>query len=170
MWLRIRLAEEEGVGLDGLEAELYATLARYFGAIEFWTDRDSGAWEEGRKVNASSIGTVLAALEALARYRTSGGAAGSPSASDFASWIQHGWQTLESSLPFESPPEREADAALIFLVEPLDLLTHRPEADVVLSLIRARLMRPHGIRRYIGDSYFCQDYDTLLPPEESVAV
>jgi phosphorylase kinase alpha/beta subunit len=30
-------------------------------------------------------------------------------------------------------------------------------------------MGPHGIRRYTGDSYFCQDYDRLFSPEERSA-
>jgi phosphorylase kinase alpha/beta subunit len=81
-------------------------------------------------------------------------------------WIRQGWLTLERRLPFESPPQRGIDAALIFLLEPLDLLSSLPAADTVLELIRARLIAPHGIRRYTGDSYFCQDYDTLMPPEK----
>jgi phosphorylase kinase alpha/beta subunit len=36
----------------------------------------------------------------------------------------------------------------------------------MVSLVRARLMGDVGIRRYLGDSYFCQDYDEWYPPEE----
>lgn len=165
MWLRLGLVEREGVGLDGFESEIYATLARYFGAIEYWNDRDSGAWEEGRKVNASSVGAVIAALAALKRCRVAGLIASAPPAADLDSWIHQGRQRLDHSLPFESPPERQEDAALLLLIEPLGLFAGRPIADAILSLVRARLMGPHGIRRYTGDSYFCQDYDRLFPPE-----
>jgi hypothetical protein len=60
MWMRLRLTDTEA--LDSAECELWELLARYFGAIEYWSDLDSGAWEESRKINASSVGAVLAAL------------------------------------------------------------------------------------------------------------
>jgi phosphorylase kinase alpha/beta subunit len=164
MWLRLRLAED-GAPLTDVEREVYATLARYFGAIEFWADRDSGAWEEDRKVNASSVGAVVAALDTFARVRRAQGGTGTPSSADLMQWIQRGWETLERSLPFESPPRRRADGALLFLLEPLALLRGRAIEGTIISLVRADLSGPHGIRRYTGDSYFCQDYDSLVPPE-----
>jgi phosphorylase kinase alpha/beta subunit len=168
MWLRLQLAQREGVSLSDVERELYATIAQYFGAIEFWTDRDNGVWEEARKVNTSSVGAVVAALEALERCRASG-IAHALSVDHLRFWIDRGRQQLERVLPFESPPEREEDAALILLVEPLDVCSHAGVADSILFLVRSRLMGPYGIRRYTGDSYFCQDYDRLFPPEERSA-
>src|SRR5215467_6975083 len=53
MWLRLKLANETGVALERSEAEMFAILVAYFRAIQFWKDRDSGAWEESRKVNSS---------------------------------------------------------------------------------------------------------------------
>jgi phosphorylase kinase alpha/beta subunit len=38
--------------------------------------------------------------------------------------------------------------------------------DWILSLVRARLLGANGIKRYIGDSYYCQDYDKWLSPEQ----
>jgi hypothetical protein len=39
--------------------------------------------------------------------------------------------------------------------------------DWILSLVRARLLGAIGIKRYIGDSYYCQDYDKWFSPEQS---
>ena len=36
--------------------------------------------------------------------------------------------------------------------------------DAILSLVQARLKGEFGIRRYAGDSYFCQDYEQWFAP------
>jgi hypothetical protein len=166
MWLRMRLASEEHLELDATERELYTTLARYFGAIEYWADEDSGAWEETRKVNSSSIGIVLAALTALQQQP---GPLPGLKTSELDRWIREGRAALDRSLPFESPPSRRTDAALLFLIHPYSILDDPRMKDLILSLVRARLMGDHGIRRYIGDSYYCQDYDQWFPPGERSA-
>jgi phosphorylase kinase alpha/beta subunit len=38
--------------------------------------------------------------------------------------------------------------------------------DAILILVPARLKGDVGIKRYAGDSSFCQDYDEWFPPEE----
>ena len=167
MWMRFQLASIEP--LDASECELWDMLARYFGAIEYWRDQDSGAWEESRKVNASSVGTVLAALNALGGYRQTCGSFGVLRDSDLREWIDRGRSALTISLPFESPPARRTDAALLFLIHPLSILNHPSTEDRILSLVRARLMGPYGIRRYIGDSYYCQDYDEWFGPADRAA-
>jgi phosphorylase kinase alpha/beta subunit len=73
---------------------------------------------------------------------------------------------LEVQLPFEAPPERKTDAALLFLLYPLAVVTDARMKRFIVSLTRARLMGEVGIRRYLGDSYFCQDYDQWYPPGE----
>ena len=60
--LRFKLANQAGFSLDATEREMFAVLVRYLGAIQFWKDRDSGAWEESRKINSSSVGAVTAGL------------------------------------------------------------------------------------------------------------
>ncbi|MGB9430977.1 MAG: hypothetical protein WBQ89_01935, partial [Candidatus Acidiferrum sp.] len=64
------------------------------------------------------------------------------------------------------PPERMVDAALLFLIHPLDVVRAREMEDAILGLIQARLKGEIGIKRYAGDSYFCQDYDEWFPPEK----
>jgi len=169
MWLRFLLAEQNDLALETGEVELFGTLARYFGAIEYWDDKDSGPWEEERKVNSSSVGTVLSALQGLKRYRERTGSFGMLEGSELDLWIARGSATLHRRLPFESPPERKTDSAVLLLVHPLDVIEDRRMAHRIVSLVRARLEGERGIRRYNGDSYFCQDYDEWFPPEEQTA-
>ena len=56
------------------------------------------------------------------------------------------------------------DSALLFLIHPLRVLASRPMQDAVLNLIQARLKGDIGIKRYAGDSYFCQDFDEWFAP------
>ena len=163
LWLRLVLADEQSLNPD--ELELLGTLARYLGAIEYWNDRDSGPWEEERKVNCSSVGAVLAALRAVKSYLEKTGSFRMLRGPELDSWIENGQETLARQLPFESPPSRKTDAALLFLLHPLQVT-----GDLrIVSLVRARLRGEYGIRRYVGDSYFCQDYDEWFPPGEQTA-
>jgi len=176
LWLRFKLANEADFAPDSSELEMFAVLARYFAAIQFWKDRDSGAWEESRKLNSSSIGAVTAGLVEMAKYAQGSGknaASGKLQLSGTKSskislqtLIAHGKKTLAAQLPFEAPPERLADSALLFLIFPLEIVADGKMRHLITSMVRARLAGPHGIRRYVGDSYFCQDYDRWFPPEE----
>jgi phosphorylase kinase alpha/beta subunit len=73
--------------------------------------------------------------------------------------IEKGIDRLATTLPFEAPRERMVDSALLFLLHPLNIIAARPMQDAILNLVQARLKGPYGIKRYAGDSYFCQDYD-----------
>ena len=63
LWFRARLHNLGCCRLEASEQEVIRLFIRYFEAIRYWEDPDSGAWEEGRKVNSSSVGAVLAGLE-----------------------------------------------------------------------------------------------------------
>lgn len=67
LWFRFVLANTNVTPLTSEDAEVYALFPPYFEAIRYWQDRDSGAWEEGRKVNNSSVGAVVAGLAELLR-------------------------------------------------------------------------------------------------------
>jgi len=166
VWLRFLLANEAGFALEAEERELYALFPAYFDAIQYWKDPDSGAWEEARKVNSSSIGAVMAGLREMEKYAREGMEIRGVGKSALAELLKKGRRVLEVQLPFEAPPERKTDAALLFLVYPLGVVTDRRMKRFIVSLTRARLMGDVGIRRYLGDSYFCQDYDEWYPPEE----
>ncbi len=167
LWFRFLLANEAGFALESGERELLALFPAYFRAIQYWQDPDSGAWEEGRKVNASSVGAVMAGLRELEKYLAqTRNAFRKLKPSDLADLQGRGQRTLDRSLPLESPPERKADAALLFLIYPLRTVADEKMIRAISSLVRARLMGAVGIRRYVGDSYFCQDYDQWFPPHE----
>ena len=66
LWLSSSLAASGALKPDANAVSMLTRLVRYFAAIRFRQDEDSGHWEEQRKVSASSIGTVVAGLEAFA--------------------------------------------------------------------------------------------------------
>jgi len=165
VWLRFLLANEAGFALQAEERELYAMFPAYFDAIQYWKDADSGAWEEARKVNSSSIGAVMAGLREMEKHARERSEIPGVKKSALAELLKKGRRVLEVQLPFEAPPQRKADAALLFLICPLGVVTDARMKRFIVSLVRARLRGDVGIRRYRGDSYFCQDYDEWYPPE-----
>jgi GH15 family glucan-1,4-alpha-glucosidase len=170
VWLRFLLANEAGFALEAEERELYAMFPAYFDAIQYWKDADSGAWEEARKVNSSSIGAVMAGLREMEKHARERSEIPGVKKSALAELLKKGRRVLEVQLPFEAPPQRKADAALLFLIYPLGVVTDARMKRFIVSLVRARLRGDVGIRRYRGDSYFCQDYDEWYPPEGRSAV
>jgi len=165
VWLRLRLANEEGCKLSKEERELYGTITRYFQAIQYWKDLDSGAWEEGRKLNSSSVGAVMAGLRETGKYLDAKNTLPGCSRKLVEELLKYGQKTLDAQLPFEAPPHRRSDAALLFLIYPLEIVSSDKATHAILSLVRSRLMGRLGVRRYIGDSYFCQDYDEWFTAE-----
>jgi phosphorylase kinase alpha/beta subunit len=172
LWFRFLLANVRALPMNAADYAIYRLFPAYFEAIEYWKDRDSGAWEEGRKINNSSVGAVVAGLEEMQMYQEVGdrGRDGTAGLVDMVgpeklkTLIAKGRERLQSTLPFESPPERTVDAALLFLLHPLNVVRERTTQDGILNLVQARLKGDVGIKRYAGDSYFCQDYDEWFAP------
>ena len=161
LWFRFVLASSGAMPLTPSDAEIFVPFPAYFAAIEYWRDPDSGAWEEGRKINNSSVGAVVAGLEEMRKHAVPG-----TDPQQLDELIAQGRERLNDTLPFESPPERMVDAALLFLIYPLDVTRNRAVEDAILNLVQARLKGGVGIKRYAGDSYFCQDYDQWFNTEE----
>ena len=135
------------------ELDLLEEVARFLHAIQYWTDEDSGHWEEVRKVSASSIGVATAGLEAWDKLigRTS---------------RHEGRRTLEEILPCECiQPDplkyRAYDSALLFLIYPYGIVASEM-ADRIAADVSTHLLGPFGIRRYLGDSYWCANYKQKL--------
>jgi phosphorylase kinase alpha/beta subunit len=172
LWLRAALANSGDFPFAAEDWEVYSDFPAYFDAIEFWEDRDSGAWEESRKINNSSVGAVVAGLGELRKYLTdTHGQRGVPpehNSIERISFIDNlqakGEARLKATLPFEAPPDRLIDSAPLFLLYPLNLGIPRQVQDAILHLVEARLEGSIGVKRYLGDSYFCQDYDKWFPP------
>ena len=161
LWFRFVLANTGILPMTPRDYGIYNIFPAYFEAIEYWQDEDSGAWEEGRKVNNSSVGAVVAGLEEMHKCEVS---AGSANAEKLRALIAKGRERLDETLPFESPPERIVDSALLFLIHPLNVVRTRVMQDAILNLVQARLKGEVGIKRYAGDSYFCQEYDQWFAP------
>jgi phosphorylase kinase alpha/beta subunit len=167
LWLRFILANSGELPLTPEDWEIFELFARYFAAIEYWQDPDSGAWEEGRAVRNSSVGAVVAGLEEMRSYlrKDESKIAASPDTLPLLDQlIVKGRARLDATLPFEAAPKRLADSALLSLIHPLGVVRDRAAQDAILSLVQARLKGEFGIQRYVGDSYFCQDYDQWFAP------
>jgi hypothetical protein len=161
LWFRFLLANTGVLPMTAADYEIFRVFPPYFEAIEYWNDRDSGAWEEGRKINNSSVGAVVAGLEEMHKHQEKQNVA---KADKLLQLIKSGRERMDATLPFESPPERLVDSALLFLIHPLEVVRNREMQDAILNLVQARLKGDVGIKRYAGDSYFCQDYDEWFAP------
>ena len=168
LWCYCKLVRDDVIHPDNEQLRCLALFPLYFEAIQYWRDPDNGHWEETPKVEASSIGVVLAGLrefEQLTGQRQ-----------DWADLIQtelkvdadrlkrlrkEGEAALQRILPCEStePEEcyRRYDSALLFLIYPLEVVEWE-QAKIILEDIRTHLEGAHGIRRYLGDSYWFPDY------------
>jgi len=174
VWLVSSLARQRALRLSPEEAQTLLLFVRYFQAIRFWEDADSGHWEETPKVSASSIGTVMAGLRELSALLHDAGADSALAGvrarglEAIDEMLARGQQALDAILPAESidPGLRRAhDAALVFLIYPLRVVTGAMAATVLGDVDR-HLTGPIGIRRYAGDSYWAPDYDLKVPAEE----
>ena len=156
LWLASRLSLAGALQLDAEDMALLRLFPAFFHAVRYWQDQDSGHWEEKRKVEASSIGVVVAALETFRKVvpMDSGDL-------QLDTLIANGRSALQRILPWEcidGADARKADGALLFLIYPLDVVgtEHR---DQILENVETTLKGEVGIRRYLGDSFWCADYD-----------
>ncbi|HET7832457.1 MAG TPA: glycoside hydrolase family 15 protein [Gallionella sp.] len=178
VWLFSKLSHEGYIQLTEEEKELLALFAFYFEKIRYWEDEDSGHWEEKRKIEASSIGVVVGALEELKTLLKTTGNGGFSYQSNVVTpefldnLIAQGRNSLDKILPAEciqDEPEkkRRYDAALLFLIFPMKVVAIDAEmADQILSDVIGHLLGDHGIRRYIGDSFWAADYKKKLEPDK----
>ncbi len=181
LWLTSRMAYAGDLVLEREDVTVLVLLLKYWEKIEYWQDEDSGHWEETRKVSASSIGVAVGGLMAFGSWMTTGGGHTlCVSPHELNEWTslasrlcQAGVKTLKQTLPHEcrsaDPTKaRPYDSALLFLLYPMGLEVEIPDS-AILSNIRTHLLGEHGIRRYLGDSYWCADYKTLLAADERTA-
>jgi phosphorylase kinase alpha/beta subunit len=176
LWLMARAALSGMLPLDDRTVTVLARFPRYFAAIAYERDRDSGHWEEQRRLSCASIGAVVAGLTALrglcrARERKQPGSAATlAGGQDLDALIARGRAVLDASLPWETrdpaAPERDrrADAALLFLIHPLRVVDGG-QATAILDTVREELVGAFGVKRYVGDSYWCADYATSFDEE-----
>jgi hypothetical protein len=178
VWFYSKLSEENLLQLSGDDLEMIAIFVAYFEAILYWKDEDSGHWEEVRKINASSIGVVVAALEKVKELIQS-----RPDIIKAVKYkeklisiellndlILKGKKSLAKILPFEciqhnSGKYRAYDAALLFLIYPMKIIDDN-KSEAILNGVVNNLLGDYGVRRYLGDSYWAPDYKQRLKPED----
>lgn len=171
LWFYCKLAREKLITLPPENLEILALFPFYFQAINYWQDEDSGHWEEERKIEASSIGVVVAGLKSLKLLLTDLNLAtdckykGNLVTVEFLDrLIGAGITALNKILPAEciqpNPKNRQYDAALLFLIYPLQVIEEEM-ALRILKLVIDNLQGDYGIRRYLWDSFWCRDYKDL---------
>lgn len=172
LWIFSRMARLDLIPICPAHASVIAQFSDYLQAIRFWSDEDSGHWEESRKNEASSVGAVTAGLRELAALLDSD--QGRPlrplvSTELVRSLLNAGLDRLNEILPAEcaqDPPRgRRYDAALLFLAWPLEIVG-REMADRIIQDVRANLQGEHGIRRYLGDSFWCANYRANMSAQD----
>lgn len=181
LWLNTVLIQRGAMAASSDDVRLFALLVKYWQIIEVWQDEDSGHWEEVRKIAASSIGCALAGLTQLRSLMNDSNFAGqmatgshSVSADDVDHLIARCRAAMKEILPSEciqsDPVKRRLhDGALLFLMYPLNIIQDRAIEDQILSDVKRHLQGQYGIRRYLGDSYWCADYRDLLAADQRTA-
>ena len=176
LWMYARLATDGTIAMNGIAWDVLALFPPYLRAISYWRDEDNGHWEETPKVSASSIGAVVAGLRELLGLVRGKGRHTIPPVCRAAlepdlveELLAFGFRALGAILPAEcvqSDPlkQRRYDAALLFLVDPLDVVD-LPMANQIVDDVRTQLLGDIGIRRYLGDSFWCADYRSKLAPD-----
>jgi len=177
LWLYCKLALEELIFLNDDDIQMILLFISYFERINYWNDEDSGHWEEVRKINASSIGVVLAALKEFMKLSESNKVSlplvcnGIKLEMNMViRLIDFGENAMERILPSECiqtdvSKNRRYDSALLFLIYPLQVLDSAM-GDQILSDVIGFLKGQYGIKRYLGDSFWAADYKQKLSPEQ----
>ncbi len=174
VWFYCKLVREEKLKTNIQELEIISLFIAYFDAINYWQDEDSGHWEEDRKIEASSIGVVVAALIEFKRLfqelPLTNNLKGNNTVIDLEllnKLIIQGQQELDKILPAECiqelPKHRRYDSALLFLIYPLHIIKGKI-AEQILKDVIENLQGDYGIRRYLKDSFWCKNYKDI-PPE-----
>jgi phosphorylase kinase alpha/beta subunit len=126
---------------DDKDIRILQKLVYYLDTCEYWNDPDNGIWEEYLEVHASSVGAVLAGLEAV---------------KDIVHVPEHmfvsGKNSLFSLLPCESVTKR-VDLALLSLIYPYQLFDKEMSLKIIDN-VEKYLLRERGVIRYEGDSYY----------------
>jgi hypothetical protein len=176
VWLICTMYYQDHIIPTSEEKELLALFVLYFHSIHYWKDEDSGHWEEARKIESSSIGVVVGALQALKTLLQGENSDGYVCSEGVITndlldtLISQGRHSLQLILPFEcsqSDPKkyRPHDAALIFLIFPMNIIDEEM-TEQILSDVIDNLQGDYGIRRYTGDSFWSPDYKIKLSAEE----
>lgn len=173
LWLYSKLAAAGDLTPSRDETRMLDDLVEFLRTISFWQDEDSGHWEEVRKVAASSIGVATAGLKEYGNWVKSRTGADRRCEAVAIELAQRGLTELKAILPWEcrqdeATQRRRHDAALLFLIYPYRVVADS-EADEIADDVATHLLGDHGVRRYLGDSYWCADYKQKLAADQRTA-
>jgi len=169
LWLYCKLILERHISPSPEDCGMLYLFPRYWEAVKYWQDEDSGHWEEVRKISASSIGVVVSALTLLKKALEAQLIPEQKPGCTLKSLeklIHRGSEALERILPWECRQDdplkqRRYDSALLFLLYPLEAVGDE-KAELILQEVKARLQGDYGIKRYLGDSFWCANYKEKL--------
>lgn len=123
-------------------------LVDYLYSIRYWEDPDSGVWEEGEEIHASSLGAVVAGLKKISLL-------------NFISLpsdiIRNGEDSLAKILPREST-NKFTDLSLLSLIYPFEIINEE-QSQEILKNITYHLEKRRGIIRYKNDRYYNKNSD-----------
>lgn len=130
-------------------------LVRYLQAIEYWTDADSGMWEEDEELHASSVGACVAGLKSIRKIAKI----------EVPEWlILKGEKALVMLLPRESQ-RKFVDLALLSLIWPYNVVDEK-NRDAILENVEYHLLKNRGVIRYKGDKYYNKNPDGVSEEAE----
>lgn len=130
-------------------------LVKYLDAVEYWHDEDSGMWEEGEELHASSVGACVAGLKSISRH---------PHIEVPRVLIEKGKKVLNNLLPRESKA-KFVDLSLLSLIWPYEVVSDI-QRDTILGNVEYHLKRKRGVIRYKGDRYFNRNPDGVSEEAE----
>ena len=133
---------------DDDDRRVLQKLVWYLSTLEYWHDPDSGVWEEGHEVHASSVGACLAGLLSIKKV------AGIEVPDEL---IQKGELALHEMFPRESKG-KFVDLSLLSLIWPYEVVNEK-ETATILENVEYHLLREHGVIRYKGDHYYNKNPD-----------
>ncbi|MGK7962189.1 glycoside hydrolase family 15 protein [Crocosphaera sp.] len=173
VWFYCKLVREKNLETNIKELEGISLFIAYFDAIQYWQDEDSGHWEEDRKIEASSIGVVVAALTEFKQLLQESPLANNLTENNrvtdlsfLSELITKGKKELHRILPSdciqEEPKNRRYDSALLFLIYPLQIIEGKIAEQILIDVIN-NLQGDYGIRRYLKDSFWCKNYKDIPP-------
>lgn len=170
VWLYAKLAGHRILEPDTWDVGVLALFLRYFQAIQYWQDEDSGHWEETRKISASSIGAVVAGLRQLRTLLHSRASTEllrrRVSSALLDAMIARGttapYDILLTECAQPNPMKNHRyDAALLFLVYPRQVVD-KATAKQIVDDVTKNLQTERGMKRYLGDSFYCSNYEHNL--------
>lgn len=169
LWLACRMITSGDYSASAEDIELLKSFVAFFQAVEFWRDEDCGHWEEEPKVQASSIGAVLAGLYSfvglVSRKNLS---LNSHETAVLSTLCERGRAALKHILPNECIQQgnrRESDAALLFLIYPLSIIDDKTAEDII-GRVENTLKGDYGVKRYRGDLFWGPDFETIVPSDK----